>query len=109
MEMEDLRDEAGPSEQRPSSTNCWPADFIEKFGSASLNSKNDSLSGKQLISDNAYGDYSSQTASQILWSTEMLSEPIPDGFYSVIHVRTETKFLLYVQLFKYIIVVIIML
>ncbi|KAK1404887.1 Mitogen activated protein kinase kinase [Heracleum sosnowskyi] len=85
MEMDDPRDEAGPSEQRPSSTNCWPADFIEKFGSASLNSKNDSFSGKQLISDNACDDYSSQTASQILWSTGMLSEPIPDGFYSVIH------------------------
>ncbi|XP_017247477.1 serine/threonine-protein kinase EDR1-like isoform X4 [Daucus carota subsp. sativus] len=83
--MEDSRDEAGPSEQSHSSTNCWPADFIEKFGSASLNSRNNSSSDKQLISENVYDNYSSQTASQILWSTGMLSGPIPDGFYSVIH------------------------
>lgn len=107
MEMEDSRDEAGPSEQRPSSTNCWPADFIEKFGLASLNSEKDSLNGKQLISDNAYNDYSSQTASQILWSTGMLSEPIPDGFYSVIHVRTEQNYLMdpFVYMYIYVIVV----
>ncbi|KAL8147640.1 putative serine/threonine-protein kinase SIS8 isoform X1 [Apium graveolens] len=83
--MKDLRDEVGPSEQRPSSTNGWPADFIEKFGSASLHSKEETSSGKEIINNNAYDDYSSHTASQILWSTGMLSEPIPDGFYSVIH------------------------
>ena len=99
--MEDSRDEAGPSEQSHSSTNCWPADFIEKFGSASLNSSNNSSSDKQLISENVYDNYSSQTASQILWSTGMLSGPIPDGFYSVIHVRTVTKLLLYICLFVY--------
>lgn len=89
--MKDLRDEAGPSEQRPSSTNGWPADFIEKFGSASLHSKEETSSGKEIVNNDAYDDYSSHTASQILWSTGMLSERIPDGFYSVIHVRTDAK------------------
>lgn len=92
--MKDIRDEAGPSEQRASNTNGWPTDFIEKFGSASLHSKEETLSGKEFMSNNAYDDYTSQTASQILWSTGMLSEPIPDGFYSVIHVRTDTILLI---------------
>ncbi|KAK8519350.1 hypothetical protein V6N12_025390 [Hibiscus sabdariffa] len=60
--MEETRDDAGPAVRGPSSATLRPLDFIEKFGSASL---------------------SSLTASQILWSTGMLSEPIPNGFYSV--------------------------
>lgn len=96
--MKDLSDVASPSEQRPSNANGWSADFIEKFGSASFHSKEETLSSKELISNNAFDDYSSQTASQILWSTGMLSEPIPDGFYSVIHVRTDTKLLLFIQI-----------
>ncbi|KAL4289703.1 hypothetical protein GQ457_14G002350 [Hibiscus cannabinus] len=60
--MEETRDDAGPAVRGPSSATVRPLDFIEKLGSASL---------------------SSLTASQILWSTGMLSEPIPNGFYSV--------------------------
>ncbi|GMJ08594.1 hypothetical protein like AT3G58640 [Hibiscus trionum] len=60
--MEETCDDAGPAERGPSSATLRPLDFTEKFGSASL---------------------SSLTASQILWSTGMLSEPIPNGFYCV--------------------------
>jgi hypothetical protein len=90
MDMEETRDEARPVEQRPPSTSWWPSDFIDNFGSVSLESKEESHRHKEpdnnnnSSSNNAYGRVSSQMASQILWSTGMLSEPIPDGFYSVI-------------------------
>lgn len=77
--MEEKLDEAGSPDQR-----WWPSDFIEKFGSVSLDSKEESPSHKESNNINAYDRVPSQMASQILWSTGMLSEPIPDGFYSVI-------------------------
>ncbi|GFS34005.1 mitogen activated protein kinase kinase kinase-like protein [Actinidia rufa] len=82
--MEETRDDPGSAEQRPSNSTWWPSDFIEKFGSVSLDSKNETLSTREA---NNYIDHDrllSQTASQILWSTGMLTEPIPNGFYSVI-------------------------
>ncbi|XP_059663249.1 serine/threonine-protein kinase EDR1 isoform X2 [Cornus florida] len=81
---EDTQDDAASAEQRlPNATWC-PSDFMERFGSVSLDSEEETLSTKE---SNNYGKHdrlSSQTASQILWRTGMLSEPIPNGFYSVI-------------------------
>lgn len=78
-------DAAGPThqDQGPSTSTCCHShsDFVEKFGSVSLDSNQHSLSAQQHFEHHAL---SSQTASQILWTTGMLSEPIPNGFYSVI-------------------------
>ncbi|XP_022870730.1 serine/threonine-protein kinase EDR1-like isoform X1 [Olea europaea var. sylvestris] len=83
MDMEDTRDDA-PSEHRPRSAKWRSLDFIEKFGSVSLDSKEEILRNKE-STNNVKGDrLSCKMASQILWSTGMLSEPIPNGFYYVV-------------------------
>lgn len=83
-DMEETRDDAGPAEQGSPVTTWWPSDFIERFRSVSLVSQEEILSNKNSNSITEQDELSSQTASQILWSTGMLSEPIPNGFYSVI-------------------------
>lgn len=83
-DMEETRDDAGPAEQGSPVTTWWPSDFIERFRSVSLVSQEEILSNKNSSSNTEQDELSSQTASQILWSTGMLSEPIPNGFYSVI-------------------------
>ncbi|XWS33041.1 hypothetical protein CRYUN_Cryun22dG0043600 [Craigia yunnanensis] len=82
--MEETRDDAGPAEQGPSNATWWSSDFIEKFGSVSLGSHEESLSNRKSPRNFEQDGLSSQTASQILWSTGTLSEPMPNGFYSVI-------------------------
>ncbi|KAL7000566.1 mitogen-activated protein kinase kinase kinase [Sarracenia purpurea var. burkii] len=84
MDMEDTRDDSGPAEERPSNTTWWPSDFIEDFGCVSLDSKRETLSTREANNYIEHNRLSSQTASQILWSTGVLTEPIPNGFYSVI-------------------------
>ncbi|KAF9688034.1 hypothetical protein SADUNF_Sadunf02G0155000 [Salix dunnii] len=82
--MEETRDDLGPVEQGPSNSVWWGSDFIEKFDSTSLLSQEDTLSNKESPKSYEEDGLSSQTASQILWSTGMLSKQIPNGFYSVI-------------------------
>ncbi|KAL0443825.1 UNVERIFIED_CONTAM: Serine/threonine-protein kinase EDR1 [Sesamum latifolium] len=84
MDMEDMQDDAGPSEERSPRAAWWPSDFVEKFGSVSLDSKDSKPRNKELNDKEKYDRPSSITASQILWRTGMLSEPIPNGFYSVV-------------------------
>ncbi|XP_058753577.1 serine/threonine-protein kinase EDR1-like isoform X1 [Vicia villosa] len=84
--MEETREDAGPSEQGSSNVNVswWPSDFVEKFGSVALDSQDETVINKE---SSRYSDkdvLSPLKASQILWRTGMLSEPIPNGFYSVI-------------------------
>ena len=86
-DMEETRDDSGPVEQGPSNSVWWGSDFIEKFDSVSLLSQEDTLSNKESPKSYKEDGLSSQTASQILWSTGMLSKQIPNGFYSVIPVR----------------------
>lgn len=88
-DMEETRDDAGPTEQGPSNAVWWGSDFMEKFDSVSLLSQEDTLSNKESPRNYEEDGLSSQTASQILWSTGMLSERIPNGFYSIIPVRIE--------------------
>lgn len=85
--MEDTRDDAGPAEQGPSNASWWPSDFIERFGSASLGSQEETLSNTDSPRSLDQDVFSPQKASQVLWQTGMLFEPIPNGFYSVIPVR----------------------
>ncbi|KAH9742882.1 protein kinase domain-containing protein [Citrus sinensis] len=82
--MEETRDDAGSAEQGHPNATWWTQDFIENFGSVSLGSQEETLSNKESPRNFEQDGLSSQTASQILWSTGMLSEPIPNGFYSVI-------------------------
>ncbi|KAL5797393.1 hypothetical protein ACOSQ2_002213 [Xanthoceras sorbifolium] len=82
--MEETRDGAGSVEHGPSNATWWTQDFMEKFGSVSLGSQEETLSNKESLRNSEQDGLSSQTASQILWNTGMLSEPIPNGFYSVI-------------------------
>ncbi|XP_057953384.1 serine/threonine-protein kinase EDR1-like isoform X3 [Malania oleifera] len=85
--MEETRDDAGPAERGHSSATWWPSDFMEKFGSVSLVSQEETLNNKDSNCDIERDVLSPQTASQILWSTGMFSGPIPNGFYSVIPER----------------------
>ncbi|XP_024961096.1 serine/threonine-protein kinase EDR1-like [Cynara cardunculus var. scolymus] len=87
MDTEETRDELGTSEHGPSSNTWWPSEFVDKFGSVSLDSKKETLNHRRSMSSSTYDRFlsQSQSASQILWSTGVLSEPIPNGFYSVIH------------------------
>ncbi|RDY12432.1 Serine/threonine-protein kinase EDR1, partial [Mucuna pruriens] len=82
--MEETREDAGPAEQGPSNVSWWPSDFVEKFESFSLGSQDETLSNKESSQHFDKDVLSSQKASQTLWHTGMLSEPIPNGFYSVI-------------------------
>ncbi|PKI42772.1 hypothetical protein CRG98_036900 [Punica granatum] len=84
--MEETRDDAGSSEKGPPNAAWWNSDFMEKFGSLSLGAQEDSLSNKESPRNSEQEGLSPQAASQILWSTGVLSEPIPNGFYSVIPV-----------------------
>ncbi|KAJ6723586.1 SERINE/THREONINE-PROTEIN KINASE TNNI3K-RELATED [Salix koriyanagi] len=81
--MEETRDDSGSAEQGPANSVWWGPDFIEKFESVSLLSQEDNLRNKE-SHKNYEEDGLYQTASQILWSTGMLSELLPNGFYSVI-------------------------
>ncbi|XP_052206966.1 serine/threonine-protein kinase EDR1-like isoform X2 [Diospyros lotus] len=85
MDMEETRDDAaGSAEQRPPNATWWPSDFMENFGAVTLDSKEEILSTREANNYDDADRVSSQTASQILWRTGTLSEPIPNGFYSVI-------------------------
>ncbi|XP_025643636.1 probable serine/threonine-protein kinase SIS8 isoform X6 [Arachis hypogaea] len=89
--MEETQEDAGQATQRPSSMSAWPSDFAGKFGSVSLGSQetlNDSDSHRHSNED----VMSPHKASQILWHTGMLSEPIPNGFYSVIPEKRLKKY-----------------
>ncbi|KAL9322380.1 hypothetical protein ACSQ67_010433 [Phaseolus vulgaris] len=77
--MEETREDAGPTEQGPSNVSWWPSDFVEKFGSVSLDSHDETLSNKESPRHFVKDVLSSQKASQTLWCTGMLSEPIPNG------------------------------
>ncbi|XP_010689838.1 serine/threonine-protein kinase EDR1 isoform X6 [Beta vulgaris subsp. vulgaris] len=82
--MEETHDDTGQAEPGSSSSTWWASDFAESFGSVSLTSQEDILSRKESIRHGEQDSLFSETASQILWSTGVLSEPIPNGFYSIV-------------------------
>ncbi|KAK4777407.1 hypothetical protein SAY87_017594 [Trapa incisa] len=81
--MDETREDAGPSERGAHNAAWWNSDFMEKFGSLSFGPQEVSSTHRETHHSELEG-LSPQTASQILWSTGVLSEPIPNGFYSVI-------------------------
>ncbi|WJX44652.1 mitogen-activated protein kinase kinase kinase [Trifolium repens] len=82
--MEGTQEEARLAEQRQSNVSRWPSDFVGKFGSVSLETRDETLNNKESPRLSNQDFMSPQRASQILWHTGMLSEPIPNGFYSVV-------------------------
>lgn len=89
--MAETRDNSGSSHQRTSSATWWPSDFTERFGSISLGSQEEILGLNGPSRKEEHDVVPSQTASEILWSTGMLSGSIPNGFYSVIPVRNKSN------------------
>lgn len=81
--MENTRDDSESSQHRSPGA-------VKKSGSVSLDSKDKNMRNKEPIGEEKYDTTSCISASQILWSTGMLSEPIPNGFYSVVPVSTLT-------------------
>ncbi|XP_010525061.1 PREDICTED: serine/threonine-protein kinase EDR1 [Tarenaya hassleriana] len=82
--MEEMRDDTVPSGRGSSNATLWPSAFVEKFGSISLGSKEETLTSKDSPRNHGQDGFSPSRASHVLWSTGMLSEPIPNCFYSVV-------------------------
>lgn len=86
-----LDDDTGPSEQET----WWPSEFVERFGSVELGSQEETSTAKDSPRNLGHDELPSNSASNILWTTGSLSEPIPNGFYSVIPVsffQADTSF-----------------
>ncbi|KAK6124192.1 hypothetical protein DH2020_042028 [Rehmannia glutinosa] len=64
-------------------TQWWPSGLIEKLRSISLVSSDETSSSKGSRGQHDVGSLAFQIASQTLWDTGKLAEPIPDGFYFV--------------------------
>ncbi|XP_016545273.1 RAF proto-oncogene serine/threonine-protein kinase isoform X3 [Capsicum annuum] len=83
MDMEEIPVDGGFLENRYPNTSWWRSEFAEKLGSVSLDGKQEIMRNRELT-EREYDRLSSQIASQIFWKTGTLSEPIPNGFYSVV-------------------------
>ncbi|VFQ92819.1 unnamed protein product [Cuscuta campestris] len=82
--MEEKEHEVGPLEQKHLTASHWPSNTVGKLGSVSLGAEVEMPRNNELTENEVDINPSSQTASQILWRTGTLSEPIPNGFYSVV-------------------------
>ncbi|CAA0823663.1 Mitogen activated protein kinase kinase kinase-related [Striga hermonthica] len=80
--MEESKDETKSVEAQGHNTQWWPTGLIEKLRSISLVPSEETSSSEgsrvQLDIESTF-----QVASQTLWDTGKLAEPIPDGFYFV--------------------------
>ncbi|KAL6991223.1 mitogen-activated protein kinase kinase kinase [Sarracenia purpurea var. burkii] len=99
--MEVTQDDAVPTESGPSYDIWWPSNFMEKLQAVSLFSSGQTLDSKESrntvdskesTSEQTVEVLESHGASQILWATGKLSEPIPNGFYSVVPERRLKEF-----------------
>lgn len=81
------RKQPDPVQSEPGNSNAswWSSDLMEKLQSLSLVQGDEANS---ILSNNhrEVEDLPSWKASQILWTTGRLSQPIPDGFYSILMV-----------------------
>lgn len=90
--MEERRDESSSTQQGSSSNaTYWPSELAERVKSLSFGSQGEALSKESPRSVDQDGS-PGQRASQLLWDTGMLSEPIPNGFYSVVPVSDMSVF-----------------
>ncbi|KAK6124290.1 hypothetical protein DH2020_041981 [Rehmannia glutinosa] len=81
--MEETKDDTRPVEAPGQNTQWWPSGLIEKLRSISLVSSDETSSSKGSRGQHDVGSLAFQIASQTLWDTGKLAEPIPDGFYFV--------------------------
>lgn len=84
--MEEIRKDAGSSVKEPPTARWWHSEVVDKLEYLSLGAEEEILSCHQSARNFEEDDFSLQTASEILWSTGMLTQQIPNGFYSVIPV-----------------------
>ncbi|KAM3362123.1 serine/threonine-protein kinase EDR1 isoform X1 [Capsicum galapagoense] len=84
--MEKTGNDAGPAEALPPDSPWWPADISDKLQLINLVSSEDKANST-LSSKQEPDGLASKRASQILWDTGELAEPIPDGFYFVVPER----------------------
>ncbi|KAJ8549479.1 hypothetical protein K7X08_033186 [Anisodus acutangulus] len=84
--MEKTGNVTGPASLPPDSP-WWPADISEKLQQITLVSSEDGANSTVLSSKQEPEVLASMRASQILWDTGELAEPIPDGFYFVVPER----------------------
>lgn len=82
--MEKAQEDLGALESGPLNASCWPPEFMEKLQSLSLVSQVETPNSKETSTNHEVEGLASWRASQTLWATGELSEPIPDGFYCVI-------------------------
>lgn len=78
--MEETNDDPTVVETPDSSAQWWPSGLIQRLRSISMASTNETSTSK---GKNDFGNSACQIASQTLWDTGKLAEPIPDGFYFV--------------------------
>ncbi|CAN8267944.1 unnamed protein product [Cochlearia groenlandica] len=82
--MGETRDDVEPSKEGLSNQAWWPSEFMERFGSVYLESQEENSNTKDSPRNLGKNGLPSNSASNLLWNTGSLSEPIPNGFYSVI-------------------------
>ncbi|CAD5174077.1 unnamed protein product [Musa acuminata subsp. malaccensis] len=80
----DLIGDSTRSEPVASNAAWWHSDIAENLKSVSLAPRGETLTTGGFPCDVWQAEYSSQAASQILWSTGTYSGLIPNGFYSII-------------------------
>ncbi|XP_065002873.1 serine/threonine-protein kinase EDR1-like isoform X1 [Musa acuminata AAA Group] len=80
----DLIGDSTRSEPVASNAVWWHSDIAENLKSVSLAPRGETLTTGGFPCDVWQAEYSSQAASQILWSTGTYSGLIPNGFYSII-------------------------
>ncbi|KAL9146225.1 hypothetical protein ABFS82_13G096300 [Erythranthe guttata] len=82
--MEETKDVSRLVEAPDHNTQWWPSGLIDKLRSIALVSSDESSSSKGPKGQHEFGtSLAFQIASQTLWDTGKLAEPIPDGFYFV--------------------------
>ncbi|KAH7682109.1 Non-specific serine/threonine protein kinase protein [Dioscorea alata] len=82
--MEGMPGDSGQSEPGPSNSTWWPSDFMEKLQSISLDPHERTSNIRQSADNVGQKELFSSSASQVLWATGALLDPIPNGFYSII-------------------------
>ena len=80
--MGTTRDDAGPMEPGHSNDTWWPSNSMERLRAVSLITAEETLSSSDFSTEQE--GFTSHGASQTLWATGKLSEPIPNGFYSIV-------------------------
>lgn len=82
--MEEKKNDVGLVDSPAPKTQWWQSSLIEKLRPISLTKSSDEMScSKNTRSQHDFGNSACQRASQTLWDTGKLAEPVPDGFYFV--------------------------